>query len=171
MTPQFAFLAGEYFGLSLQAATQRAGIWADGVPESNRRELHLHLRNLLEKTVGQYVKPVHEATHIKNLERIAESLTRRQSGLLVDHHFRIGPTQKALNLYLKYMWCAGHIAMPPHCPVDAVVLRSLKLSPPISWTKMYSIQQYTEVIGALKVVAAPSPLAEWELGEWVRRDA
>ena len=114
---------------------------------------------------------VQEATQIKNIERIADSLTRRHSGLLIDHRFRIGPTQKALNLYLKYMWCAGHIAMPPHCPVDAVVLKSLKLSQPISWTKMYSIQQYTEVIAALKVIAAPSSLAEWELGECVRRDA
>ena len=171
MTPQNAFLFGEYFGLSLQAATQRAGIWADGVPETDRRELHFHLRDLLKKTVEQYVTPVDDATHNKTIERIANSLTRRHAGLLVDHRFRIGPTQKALNLYLKYMWCAGHIAMPPHCPIDAVVLKAVKLAPPVIWTKMYSIHQYTDVIAALKAVAAPLPLAEWELREWVRRDA
>ena len=171
MTPQRAFLAGEFFSLSLQGATQRAGIWAEGVPEADRRELHFHLRDLLESLLDEYVRPVDDTAHAKSIERIANSLTRRHSGLLADRRFRIGPTQRALNLYLKYMWCAGEIVQPPHCPIDSLVIKAAKLPKYMNWTQMHSIKEYTNLIAALRAFAAPLPLAEWELREWVRRDA
>jgi hypothetical protein len=171
MSPQQSFLLDQYFSLSLQAATQRAGVWAPLVPEAARKELHCHLQELLEKTQSQYASGVTEAAHVKNIGRIASSLTRRHAGLLFEGRFRVGPAQKALNLYLKFIWCAGYIPNPPHCPVDAVVLRAVKLSHSIRWTKIDSITEYMVVIDALKSVAGPKTLAEWELAVWARREA
>lgn len=34
-----------------------------------------------------------------------------------------GRAQKMLNMYLKYLWCAGMIDTPPHCPFDDRVIR------------------------------------------------
>jgi hypothetical protein len=171
MTPQQAFLLDQYFSLSLQAATQRASIWREQVSESQRKELHWHLRELLEGSLQQYATPVDDAAHTKTIERVANSLTRRHSGMLVGGRFRIGPAQKALNLYLKYLWCAGIIPMPPHCPIDAIVLRAIDVGYPLKWTQMYSTKQYAEVILKLKQIAGKTPLAEWELYEWARREA
>ena len=139
--------------------------------EADRKELHWHLQDLLEKMLTQYTLPVAESTHVKNIERIVNSLTRRHAGMLQDKTFRIGPAQKALNLYLKYFWCSGHIPTPPHCPIDAIVLRAVKLSRPTAWTKINSSAEYTYIINALKEIAGSQSLAEWELAEWARREA
>jgi hypothetical protein len=69
------------------------------------------------------------------------------------------------------MWCAGAIARPPHCPIDAVVIKAAKLPAGISWTKLDSIAEYADVVSRLERFAAPQPLAEWELREWLRGDA
>jgi hypothetical protein len=42
--------------------------------------------------------------------------------------FRVGTAQKALNLYLKYLWCLGEIKTPPHCPFDRGIIQMLPVS-------------------------------------------
>jgi hypothetical protein len=47
---------------------------------------------------------------------------------------RIGLAQKALNLYLKYLWCLGEIHEPPHCPLDSIVLGQVPGCKDVRWT-------------------------------------
>ena len=171
MNPQRTFLAGEFFGLSLQGATQRAGIYKPEATAADRKELHVHLREHLERCLEQYSEEVDDHAHCKNIERIANSLTRRHAGLLRDNRFRIGPTQKALNLYLKYMWCVEEVARPPHCPIDSIVIKASGLPATVKWTELTRIDEYMAIVSRLRQVASPLPLAEWELREWVRSDA
>lgn len=53
----------------------------------------------------------------------AASLSSEYVSVLADGRMKIGHAQKALNLYLKYMWCAGWVREPPHCPFDRIVLQ------------------------------------------------
>ena len=171
MDLQRTFLAGEFFGLSLQGATQRAGIYKPEASEADRKEVHMHLREHLEQCLDQYKEEADDIVHCKNIERIAKSLTRRHAGLLRDNRFRIGPTQKALNLYLKYMWCIGEVERPPHCPIDSVVIKAAGLPETIKWTQFMRIEEYMAVVNRLRQLVSPLPLAEWELRAWVRGDA
>lgn len=76
---------------------------------------------------------------------------------------RIGAAQKALNLYLKHLWCLGEIPEPPHCPIDAVVLGKVPVCDKVRWTLMKTIEEYRDVIEKAKKAAKGVPLAQWEL--------
>ena len=87
-----------------------------------------------------------------------------------EGRFRIGRAQKALNLYLKYLWAFGWIPPPPHCPFDSVVLRELSLPKKhdIPWTKMDDVDVYRAWIEAAKRKAKTCGLClpRWEVKTW-----
>ena len=71
-----------------------------------------------------------------------------------------------LNLYLKYLWCMGHLPHePPHFPVDAIMLRKIPSHASTYWTKLQTIDQYQAIIEAARPIAAKTHLsvAQWEL--------
>src|SRR5215467_3622009 len=80
------------------------------------------------------------------------------------------PAQKALNLYLKYLWCTGEIRTPPHCPIDGGVIKKLGADlAGVPWTKLDNIEKYKELIAAGEKIAANKKresLADWELICW-----
>jgi hypothetical protein len=165
------FLTREFFSMSLQAATQHIKIYAPEAKEADRKEVRSHLRALLEKLEIEYVTEVSEDAHVKNIERIVWSVSRRHSGLLADGRFPVASAQKALNLYLKYLWCVGRIMRPQHCPIDAFVLRAANLKSARPWTKMATIEEYKATIEQLKARTDGLSLAEWELVKYNEGDA
>jgi hypothetical protein len=171
MQPQVDFLRREFFSMSLQAATQHVKVYATEATEADRQEVRDHLREHLERLETQYRAPVTEVAHVENIERICRSLSRRHAGLLHENRFPFATAQKALNLYLKYLWCLGLIDRPPHCPVDAIVLKAAKAKITKAWTKIESKAQYLQAIAELKTGANGLPLAEWELHVYNASDA
>ncbi len=61
------------------------------------------------------------------------------------------------------MWCLGRIAIPPHCPIDAVVLKQVPDYKGDGWTKLDSIDEYKDIIYKVKARAGNMKLAKWEL--------
>ena len=61
-------------------------------------------------------------------------LTNSFPDVLYEKKIPIGIAQKAVNLYLKYMWCFGWIPEPPHCRIDRTVLEAVDDQD--DWTKM-----------------------------------
>ncbi len=61
-------------------------------------------------------------------------MTTEFKDILFGNGFRVGIAQKALNLYLKYLWCLGKITEPPHCPFDSIIISEIKCN--IKWTEM-----------------------------------
>ena len=62
----------------------------------------------------------------------------KDKAILKDNVFRVGITQKAFNLYLKYLWCLGLRWIehePPHCPFDRIVIGKLG-GGLTAWTKV-----------------------------------
>jgi hypothetical protein len=95
------------------------------------------------------------------------SLAEPMSGASLNNgRLRYGTSQKAFNLYLKYLWQLGEIAAPPHCPVDRIVLNALGIDE--AWTKCDDQKQYMEWIGAIRRKAGPLSVSQWENDVWLR---
>ena len=167
------FLINQAIATSIIAAFQHAGVYDSGLKDNDpsknslRKELAHRLRSLGEK----YHEPVTGEQHCQNIEDLADTLTEtyKGTGLLRNDRFRIGIAQKALNLYLKNLWCLDEIATPPHCPLDRQIIDKLDLKSKRSeydWTKLDDIEKYKELIslGDKKAREKGSRnIAEWEL--------
>jgi hypothetical protein len=126
---------------------------------------------LIRDESKRYINPARgaqpsDAEHCQAIQRISRNLSARFAECLVNGHVRFGISQKAFNLYLKYLWCLDIAPMPPHCPIDGIVLAAGRIE--ASWTKCDSEQQYMEWIHALRDKARPRSLAEWEDQVWLR---
>lgn len=78
----------------------------------------------------------------------------------------MGVSQKLLNLLLKYHWCLGEIAMPPHCPLDRIIQqKGLKSKNLVNWTTMNDIDEYLHIMHKIRQAADAKgqSIAEWEL--------
>ena len=164
MSPhQQKFLADECFSMTLMAAVQRANVYRKGSSERVRNRFRRALRGHLEQLAKSYSQSVSETNHLNNIGRLADNLSQSHPDALVKGRFRIGCAQKALNLYLKYMWCLGNIPSPPHCPFDYQIISRLLGCKDLTWTELDSICDYKRLVAAARAQAGSILLAEWEL--------
>jgi hypothetical protein len=169
-TAQRKFLDDQLFGMTLAATARRSNLYAAYLSEAQRKPFQASLRGALESYAQRYTAPVLERHHLKHVNGLAEDLTRRHSGLLEAGRLRFGHAQKALNLYLKYLWCVGRIPEPPHCPIDSLILRKVPGFTEVRWTQLATATEYMSIITAAKVQASAKnlSLAQWELEEYNR---
>jgi hypothetical protein len=158
---QHDFILWQIYSMTLAATTQRAKMYADDVQA--RGSFQKGLRASLEELSQGYKLEISDQQHVANIESLAIELSKKHMNLLANGRFRIGQSQKALNLYLKYLWCLGEIAMPPHCPIDAIVLARITGFKEEKWTRIDSIERYQRIIEAARREANGIPLAVWEL--------
>jgi hypothetical protein len=163
ITPHEQFLRDEFHGLTLGATMQRSRIYRAGIAEHERSSLHSTLKRVIDAVAPAYAVPVGDTDHVTNICSIAETITRAHAPLLRDGRFRLGPAQKALNLFLKYLWCAGTIPIPPHCPFDYLIISKLEKSAQCRWTELDDVSQYQRLVDAARQQARGVPLAQWEL--------
>lgn len=135
---------------------------------SERETFRHELRSQLRAVARRYSQPVSDAEHFADIHEISDSLSARFGPILKDGRFRYGTAQKALNLYLKFLWRLGEIMPPPHCPVDGIVLSSAGIEG--SWTHSDSEAEYASWIKILRQKARPLSLAEWEYRLWSTPD-
>lgn len=157
---------------SLGAAFQRAKIYVNDVSEIEKDKLKDDMAKRLEILEQKYILPVSSEEHYANIKQFADELTIKYKRILEKRRFRVGIAQKAINIYLKLIWCYGWIEEPPHCPIDSVVLRAIGDSE-TKWTKIESIKEYRKVIEKLHSHISREKIhhsmSEWELEEWNRR--
>ena len=164
MTPeQQIFIEEELYSMTLMATVQRGNIYRVGVSEKDRGCLRIALQKELANLLQFYQSDVLDSVHITNVESLSNKLSDSYNNILADSRFRIGSAQKALNLYLKYMWCIGLIPRPPHCPFDSVVLSRIPGCENMKWTQIDLVSDYNFIVERAKVVAGNVSLAEWEL--------
>jgi hypothetical protein len=150
---------------SVIAALQRNRVYRTD-DELARAEFRSAWANLIHEESQAYGQPVSDRRHCDAIRRISEKLSSRFSASLIGGRLRYGTSQKAFNLYLKYLWRMGKIAPPPHCPVDSVVMDEAGIV--ASWTTCDSEEQYIKWISGIREKAAPLSLAEWENDVWLR---
>lgn len=154
-------------GNSLRAAVQRNKTYVSGTPDAERKKFRRTWDTLIVLAAKKYSQPVTDADHCDTISQIAQSLSRRFELILIGGRLRFGTSQKALNLYLKFMWRLGYLPKPPHCPIDGVVLRAAGLSG--SWTKSDCAGEYLDWVNALRELVQQSTVADWEYLQWNRK--
>jgi hypothetical protein len=162
------FLSNVAFGITLAGTAQRGKLYNPASSPGERKKFRLALRRSLESLAQRYSHPVSDETNFANIENLSDTLTAEHRNAL-GGRFRIGSAQKALNLYLKMLWCFDRIPTPPHCPFDRIVLSHVPDCERIKWTELDSPSEYRRIVQCARSVSGGS-LAEWELHsytEWL----
>lgn len=162
------FLKTQLFQLTVAATMQRNKVYADATTEAERAAFRGALRKQLEAITPLYSTQADDQKHEESISSMADTLSRAHYGVLVDGRFRIGTAQKALNLWLKYLWCSNFLPTePPHCPFDRIIIqgqlpRELHY---INWTTLDNMPDYRKLWQAAKELANVKSLsiAQWEL--------
>lgn len=162
------FLRTEFHRLTVLATLQRSSTYIKTASDGQRRALRNSLSGALDHLALRYEDEVPENAHIKAIADLSRQISEEHKETLRGGRFRIGIAQKGLNLFLKYLWCAGWIAMPPHCPFDRVIIQLLPPPRRIAWTKLDDLGGYRGLVFAARKVAGDRPLALWELEEYAR---
>jgi hypothetical protein len=152
---------------SLQASLQRNRTYKAKTSAEQRAQFRSAWACLIIEAADGYRKGgVGDCVHCDLIEKIASTLSREYSSILNDGKLRFGTSQKALNLYLKFLWRLGSIPPPPHCPVDRVILKVGGISD--SWTRCDSKNQYIGWIQKLRKKAEYDGLSlgDWEYKYW-----
>ena len=163
------FLREELLTLSINGALGRVDIYSESAQkEEDRIDFRRDLRSELKKMVAEYTTEVPEQIHLSNIQSLANRITLKHRGSLKNGRFKIGRAQKALNLYLKYLWCLGFITLPPHCPFDSKIINKLPECSDLKWTSIDAIDAYVRLVEAARKRAALKSLSlsEWELQAW-----
>jgi hypothetical protein len=137
-----------------------------GTDDPLRPRFRSALANIMRKEAQVYLQAVSDDQHCAVIRTISDSLSQSFSHGLVGGRFRYGTSQKALNLYLKFLWRLGKIPTPPHCPVDRIVLANGGID--AVWTKSDCEAEYIRWIETLRRRARPLSLADWEYQVWLR---
>jgi hypothetical protein len=120
-------------------------------------------------------KGISEMAHISKIKEMANTLSEKFKPVLFQERFRIGVSQKIINLFLKYMWSLNEIPEPCHCPVDGIIKDKIQRKmlgiELVDWTQMddmFDYMKYIDVIRQFSVFENRS-IAQWELNNWGRR--
>lgn len=139
--------------------------------ERKRKAMRDSIQAFLEMYVAEIQKNrfIDEATHLQKIVELSNTISEKHGDILKDGRFRIGVSQKIINLYLKYMWVIGELGEvePPHCPFDGIMKAHLEKSIGIKglepWTKFNDIKDYESYVNAAKKAAGNASIAQWEL--------
>jgi hypothetical protein len=152
--------------LALNAALQRGNVYRKTASRKRKEDFRKVLFKEVRDIARRYKRSVKASEHVRNIEELASKLEASHGNILRGEKLRIGTAQKALNLFLKYLWCQGKIPTPPHCPIDYRILRIAAPDTEIKWTAMKTRKKYADAIKVLKKAAKNTPLAKWELGKY-----
>lgn len=149
------------------AAFQRANVYTKNIKQKGKHRFIEAFENKLLGFKSIYATKVSEERHVKYIQAFAHELSAEFSHVLQGGRMKIGVAQKAINLFLKYLWLLDdQCTEPPHCPIDRVVLNAVDIDE--NWTQLDSINRYLEMIGRIRQLAERKgqTLAVWELGIW-----
>lgn len=161
------FTQNAFFMNAWRDSTQHVGIYKDVVKndETFKKEFREDLKNyLLKKVICEYQKK--QISFGKHFELIQDFFDYVKEKYKEQVQFSFGCSQKLVNVFLKYYWCAGKLNgnEPAHMPLDRNILSIIKKTD-ITWTKMKNVDEYRDCITEAKRYAEEKnlSLAQWEL--------
>ncbi len=161
------FLKNEFLTMSLLGALGRSKTYSQSVSDQDKSLFRIALREKLNEIGRSYISPITEEEHLGNINKLVDDLSSKFPHCLKNGRFRIGIAQKALNLYLKYLWCSGLIPSPPHCPFDSIVISYIPGCSDLNWTSLDTLGDYKRLVNAAREKADGKSIAEWELEIWL----
>jgi hypothetical protein len=163
---------------SVNAALQRANIYDGGADVELKREFKKKAKDWLVDFGERYSrKKATEENWIKEVESLADMLTRKYGEYLNDNRLKIGVAQKMISLYLKYLWLLEDKDKKPLFAVlDRGIMKKAHIKNPPNWTKLNCITEYKRVVLDIECfVKSQKPKktgekftdgAEWEAEKW-----
>lgn len=174
MNDKLQFVMNELWIMAWAGSVQRAKLYKENI-DSNSREVVIFrtkvIKFAVDNMIPQYAVVCTEEQHYKNIQSLIDYANTINPGILREDGYKYGVAQKLLNLALKYYWCLGLIADPPHCPVDRIIISKTTHSGKINWTQIKEKTEYQKVIEDIKMLARKSELSipAWELSIFNRK--
>lgn len=169
---KWEFLNIVFLSNAINAALGHNKTYLPTATDEDTETLRRELSSAMVKFAEAYKVPVKPADHRANLAAIEEQVTKKCGSFLAggnvrkEEHLRRGTSQKAFNLYLKFLWCMGRIPIPPDCTIDSNVIGKLpKEFRNTKWTQIDSDSEYGAIVEEVHKIAGQEPLPEWELRE------
>ncbi len=162
-TTSYRIKAEVFWAYARAGAFQRAKIYEKNIAKDEKGKF----RNLVKRFLYEQIFLIYQKKKIteSKLIDLIEALVKKCQGkqYLEKRRLQFGNAQKFVNLYLKSMWVTGFGKMPPHFPVDRIVVNELNLT--YNWTDM-SKTEYKVVIEEAKNKVEKMPeyksIAIWE---------
>lgn len=141
------------------------------------REFKDALKSELRRLAKNYIsRDVDDVTHVRTIRGLAHRLTQGHAEVLNGDKLYFGIAHKALNVYLKYLWCADPNVRPPHCPFDNGIIVLLKPGTGIEhrWSFCNKAPDYCKWVSLAREAATKKgydpndidALSKWETEEW-----
>jgi hypothetical protein len=172
MNPKQDYLVRELWILAWSASVQRARLYRPGRDLNSRETQHFQDKLfgfLSREVIPKYRDRVEEEQHYEQIDDLIACANNAGKQVLGDRGYKYGIAQKLLNLFLKYHWCLGTVAEPPHCPVDRIVIENTTYKGKVNWTDLVGRSQYQMIIEDIRRQAKPQSIATWELSIFNRR--
>jgi hypothetical protein len=140
--------------------------------ERKRKAFATSLKSELRKLAKDYDScDVEDEIHIQTIRALADRLKETYADILHEDKLVFGVAQKALNVYLKYLWCANSNTRPLHCPFDNDIISALRPKSGCEhrWTYADKEDDYREWVRLARAATSAkgySSLSEWEVDEW-----
>ena len=162
---QEKFIYSQVIMMTLAATLQRNKMYSSEASETDKIDIRKAIESELSNMMKKYLKEVTEEEHLQNIVHLSKYISKEHGDRLEGKRFRIGTAQKALNLFLKYLWCLKKIHEPPHFSIDAIMLTKHLGCPDIRWTLLDFIDCYKNIIKKTELKAKEEgyTLATWEL--------
>jgi|GEM_PF-662235 len=170
---QSEFIFNEIFQASIYASfsTRNLKFPIYGKNIIKPKTLTTDLKDMIQTYVTKFkAGHIDEFAHFEEILNMSTCISDKYEDALHNGRFRIGTSQKLLNLVLKYLWCIGEIEVPHHCPIDSIIIKKFNPTSNTSWTQLDSIIEYKEYIDAIReLIGKNTSIAKWELEVWNRR--
>jgi hypothetical protein len=131
------------------------------------------LKSELRVLAGQYSgQDVLDEPHIQNIKGLISRLELAHRDILNEGVLKFGFAAKALNVYLKHLWCGkpNLDIRPTHCPFDNNIVQELGLASGHEHRWTYAEEKdYREWVRLAYIAAeaeGKATLSEWELTKW-----
>ncbi len=105
---------------AIQSALQHNKTYRTGSDDGMRGAFRAEWSEFIREESQRYTQPVSDVQHCEAIQRISDRLGARFGQLLNDGHLRFGTSQKALNLYLKFLWGSGRLQSRRTAPLTGL---------------------------------------------------
>ncbi len=163
--------------IKVSFGTRSTKIYMDKISDNMKRDLKLYLKASLIELIDEIINNDNKGDYpiSDKIEELSNTVTQKHENILYHNRFRIGISQKIINLLLKYYWSMGKINTPPHCPYDGIIkayacgadYRDIVNGNNLpNWTDLDDINAYKDTMKILTQIAKRDvfdSLAKWEL--------
>ena len=156
------FLKWQFFLLTILASFRRNEVYvADANPKHREafRETLFQALNGIGDSDYVFQSPDSLISAIRTIQHQSKNFDH----ILKGGQLNFGTCQKMVNLYLKYLWCAGLLDNTPvHFPLDRIIQKGTDIE---SWTKLGD-EDELKYLDKINELCPEDNKAEWELIEY-----